>query len=66
MIVGVVNEGQRNELVMDGPTSVIQILEKMNIAPSTVLVIHENEVVPQNAIVSADIELELVIVSSGG
>ncbi len=51
---------------MDGPTSVTQILEKMNIAPSTVLVIHENEVVPQNAIVSADIELELVIVSSGG
>ncbi len=66
MLVGVVNQGQRNELVIDEPTSVIEILEKLKIAPSTVLVIHEDNVIPQNAVISGDTELELIIVSSGG
>jgi len=38
----------------------------MGILPSTVLAIHNDSVVPYNAIVNEDIELELVIVSSGG
>ena len=66
MLVGVVNQGQRNELVINKPTSVVEILEMLNIAPSTVLVIHGDDVIPQNAVISGDIELELIIVSSGG
>jgi sulfur carrier protein ThiS len=66
MLVGVLNQGQRDELVIDKPTSVIEILEMLNIAPSTVLVIHGDNVIPQNAVISGNTELELIIVSSGG
>ena len=56
----------RTELEFDGPCSIESIIQKMGILPSTVLAIHNDSVVPYNAIVNEDIELELVIVSSGG
>ena len=66
MLVGVLHEGQRLELDVEGPCSIEAIVQQLGIPPSTVLVVHAEEVVPHNAIINADIELELIIVSSGG
>ena len=66
MLIRILNNGVRTELEFDGPCSIESIIQKMGILPSTVLAIHKDSVVPHNAIVNEGIELELIIVSSGG
>ena len=66
MLIRILNNGVKTELELDGPCSIESIIQKMGILPSTVLAIHNDSVIPYNAIVNEDIELELIIVSSGG
>ena len=66
MEVGVTHEGERSVMSFDGPTSIATVLEKMEIPPSTVLTIVGEQIVPHTSTITGDIEIELIIVSSGG
>lgn len=66
MQVSVLNDGKITSLEFSGPILVTDVLQKMEITPSTVLVIHQDSVIPHNAEITDDIEIELIIVSSGG
>ena len=48
------------------PITVSEVLSKLEIHPSTVLVVHGETIVPHTSSIGADIELELIVVSSGG
>jgi len=66
MEVGVTHEGERSVMTFNEPVSIAAVLEKMEIPPSTVLTIVEEQIVPHTSTISGDIEIELIIVSSGG
>ena len=53
-------------MVFDEPISIAAVLEKMKIPPSTVLTIVNEQIVPHTSTINGDIEIELIIVSSGG
>jgi len=38
----------------------------LGIHPSTVLAVHDGTIVPHTTMISQDVEIELVVVSSGG
>ena len=46
--------------------TVFDAILQTSIHPSTVLAVHDGSVVPQNTTIHEDIEIELIIVSSGG
>ncbi len=48
------------------PVAISQILKELEIPSSTVLAVYNDTIVPHSSIISEDIELELVVVSSGG
>ena len=50
----------------DSPVTIAKVLERMEIPPSTVLTIVEGQIVPHTSTITGDIEIELIIVSSGG
>ncbi len=50
----------------EAPLSVSEILSSLQIPPSTVLAVFEDTIVPHTSVISDDIRLELVVVSSGG
>ena len=54
------------EVECDVGTTVFEAIMKTSIHPSTVLAVHDGSVVPQNTTIHEDIEIELIIVSSGG
>ena len=66
MEVGVTHEGERSVMTFDEPVSIATVLEKMEIPPSTVLTIVGEQIVPHTSTITGDIEIELIIVSSGG
>ena len=66
MEVGVTHEGERTVLTFDAPLTIASVLEGMEIPPSTVLTIVGDQIVPHTSTITDDIELELIIVSSGG
>ena len=66
MEVGVTHEGERTAMIFDEPVSIAAVLEKMKIPPSTVLTIVDEQIVPHTSTINGDIEIELIIVSSGG
>ena len=66
MEVGVTHEGERTTMSFDEPVTIASVLEKMEIPPSTVLTIVEDQIVPHTSTITGDIEIELIIVSSGG
>ncbi len=66
MEVGVTHEGERSVMTFDEPVNIATVLEKMEIPPSTVLTIVGEQIVPHTSTISGDIEIELIIVSSGG
>ncbi len=66
MEVGVTHEGERSVMTFNEPVSIAAVLEKMEIPPSTVLTIVEEQIVPHTSTITGDIEIELIIVSSGG
>ena len=50
----------------DAPISIAEVLNKLDIASSTVLAVLGETIVPHSSIVTEDIEIELIVVSSGG
>jgi sulfur carrier protein ThiS len=66
MEVGVIHDGERTTMTFDEPISIASVLEKMGIPPSTVLTVVDEKIVPHTSTINGDIEIELIIVSSGG
>jgi len=66
MEVGVTHEGERSVMTFDEPIPISAVLAKMEIPPSTVLTIVGEQIVPHTSTITGDIEIELIIVSSGG
>ena len=64
--VSVLHEGEVHAFEFDEPTSLAAVVARLDIPPSTVLTIVDEAVVPQTSMVSADLSVELIIVSSGG
>jgi sulfur carrier protein ThiS len=50
----------------DEPISIAEVLNKLDIASSTVLAVLGETIVPHSSIVTEDLEIELIVVSSGG
>ena len=66
MEVGVTHEGERTVMSFDDSITIASVLEKMEIPPSTVLTIVGDQIVPHTSTITGDIEIELIVVSSGG
>ena len=48
------------------PITISEVLEKLEIPPSTVLAVQGQTILPHTSIIKDDAKLELVVVSSGG
>ncbi len=59
-------EGTMHEVEAEEGITIDQILEKIEILPSTVLVTHGEKIVPHSTVIKSDVELGTIIVSSGG
>ncbi len=64
--IQVEHEGDSLTLESDLPISISEVLERMSIPASTVLAVHDDVIVPHTSIIKSDINLELIVVSSGG
>jgi len=64
--IQVEHDGDSLSLESDIPISISEVLEKMSIPASTVLAVHADTIVPHTSIIESDINLELIVVSSGG
>ncbi|MFL2978437.1 MAG: hypothetical protein DBX05_01270 [Candidatus Poseidoniales archaeon] len=59
-------EGKVHEVDVEPGTTVQQILDTVGILPSTVLVTYDGRIVPNSTKINEPVELETIIVSSGG
>ena len=66
MKIALKGHGHNHEIDLDKGSTIKQALEKVGIHPSTVIVSHQDTVLPHTTILNADVSLELTIVSSGG
>ena len=64
--IQVEQDGNSLSLESDVPIRISEILERMAIPASTVLGVHEDTIVPHTSVIESDINLELIVVSSGG
>jgi sulfur carrier protein ThiS len=66
MKVALKGHGHDHNIELDAGSTVKQALDKVGIHPSTVIVSHEDTVLPHTTILNSDVSLDLTIVSSGG
>lgn len=66
MLVRMKGYGHDHSIQLEAGSTIKQALEAVAIHPSTVLVSHEDVVLPHVTILNGDIDLDLIIVSSGG
>ena len=66
MKVALKGYGHDHVIELDAGSTVKQALERIGIHPSTVIVSHEDVILPHVTILNADVALDLTIVSSGG
>jgi len=66
MKVALKGYGHDHVIELDAGSTVKQALELIGIHPSTVIVSHEDVILPHVTILNADVALDLTIVSSGG
>ena len=59
-------EGTLHEVDLERGSSIQQILDRLGILPSTVLVTHEGRILPSTTKIYESTMLETIIVSSGG
>ncbi len=59
-------EGEPRIVESDEPITIAEVLTRLDIAASTVLAVHGDTIVPHTSTISNDIEIELIVVSSGG
>tara|TARA_B100001113_G_scaffold260902_1_gene215931 strand:+ start:275 stop:478 length:204 start_codon:yes stop_codon:yes gene_type:complete len=50
----------------DEPIRIAEVLERLDISSSTVLAVLGETIVPHSSTITEDIEIELIVVSSGG
>ena len=66
MRVEIQHEGESLEVESSEPITISEVLEKLEIPPSTVLAVQGQTILPHTSIIKDDATLELVVVSSGG
>ena len=66
MMVRIEVEGVTHDVEVEEGITIDKILDKIGVLPSTVLVTHEEKIVPHSAKINSDVELGTIIVSSGG
>jgi sulfur carrier protein ThiS len=66
MKVALKEHGHDHSIELEAGSTVKQALDIIGIHPSTVIVSHEDVVLPHTTILNSDVSLDLTIVSSGG
>ena len=66
MRVEIQHEGESLEVEFSKPITINDVLEKLEIPPSTVLAVQGQTILPHTSLIKDDVKLELVVVSSGG
>ena len=67
MRITVIHDNEDASIVhSDRPISISEVLERLDIASSTVLAVLGETIVPHSSTITEDIEIELIVVSSGG
>ena len=66
MKIALKGHGHDHVIELEAGSTVKQTLQAVGIHPSTVIVSHEDVVLPHTTILNADVSLDLTIVSSGG
>ena len=66
MKVALKGHGYDHSIVLDVGATVKDALDAVGIHPSTVIVSHQDVVLPHTTILNGDVALDLTIVSSGG
>ena len=66
MRVEIQHEGESLEVESSEPITINEVLEKLEIPPSTVLAVQGQTILPHTSLIKDDATLELVVVSSGG
>jgi len=66
MKIALKGHGHDHVIELEVGSTVKQALIVIGIHPSTVIVSHEDVVLPHTTVLNADVSLELTIVSSGG
>jgi sulfur carrier protein ThiS len=64
--IEVEHQGETHAFDAQDPITIDEVLESLGIPSSTVLAVHDDVIVPHTSVISADLRLELVVVSSGG
>lgn len=62
----IVHEGKTHLLDCEEGLTIREILDKIEIHPSTVLAVHDGVIVPHDSQLNGNLTLELITVSSGG
>ncbi len=66
MKVALKGHGHDVVLELELGSTIRQALDKAGIHPSTVLVSHEEKILPHTTVLNGDVNFELIVVSSGG
>ena len=66
MKIGLKGHGHDHVIDLEAGSTIKQALLKIGIHPSTVIVSHDDTVLPHTTVLNADVSLDLTIVSSGG
>ena len=66
MKIALKGHGHDHVIDLESGSTIKQALLKIGIHPSTVIVSHEDTVLPHTTILNSDVSLDLTIVSSGG
>ena len=66
MKVALKGHGHDHSIELEAGSTVKHALDIIGIHPSTVIVSHEDVVLPHTTILNSDVSLDLTIVSSGG
>ena len=59
-------DGDPSIVETDEPISIAEVLNRLDIASSTVLAVLGETIVPHSSMITDDIEIDLIVVSSGG
>ena len=66
MMVRIEVEGVTHDVEVEAGVTIDKILDKIGVLPSTVLVTHQEKIVPHSTKINSEVELGTIIVSSGG
>ncbi len=66
MMVRIEVDGVTHDVEVEAGVTIDKVLDKIGVLPSTVLVTHQEKIVPHSTKINSDVELGTIIVSSGG